>query len=272
MSSDTRNFYIVKHHLEAFEALPNLVWRTEWPESYGMPRGFRMMEEGDRWISYAYTTSDNRERPLSLVTGFYECVEEAWYGDVPRRARDLYVGPAWMIKGRTLGTPLSDPVVIKPISRFLRKPPFTQATISRISRREFEEIQSYTKRHRLARQDIPGLGRDPRNEQEVLTVVAAGQKKLGIERIVRAQTRFPDMLVKLKGKAEEVHLELEVRSTSFLFHGHKPRVRGHRFKEDKKPVAVLCWIDDDENGAVKSYVHRVFELRDLLRKGTRIRW
>jgi hypothetical protein len=272
MRSDARNYYIVKHGLDAFEALPNFVWHTGWPESYGPPRGYRMLEEGDRWIGYAYTTSDNRERPLSLVTGFYECVKEAWYGDVPRKARHLYTGPAWMIKGRTLGTPLRDPVVIRPIARFLSKPPFSRATITRISRREFEALQSYTQRHRLKREDIPGLGRDPRNEQEVLTVVAVGQKKLGIERIVQAQTAFPDMLVKLKGKADEVYLELEVGSTSFLNHGHKPHVRGRRFKEDKKPVAVLCWIDDDESGAVKSCVHRVFELRTLLRKGTRIHW
>jgi len=98
------------------------------------------------------------------------------------------------------------------------------------------------------------------------------------------QTRFPDMLVKLKGKTEEVHLELELYSSSFLNHGHETLVRECRFvgkrksktspriKGDRKGVGVLCWLNDDKNKIVKGHVHRIYELRELLKHGKPIRW
>lgn len=153
----------------------------------------------------------------------------------------------------------------------MNKPMFARATITRISKKEFETIELYTRKHWLPRSDIPGLGREPRIEQELVAVVAA-QKRLRIERILRLQTAFPDMLVKLQGKADSVHLELELYSTSFLSHRHHRQVRGRRFKEDRKPVALLCWIDDDKDGTLAPYVHRAFELRTLLRERRRIRW
>lgn len=269
MKTDPRSYFIVKHNLAALEAMPNFIWRTGESRKH-LPRGFRQVKEGDRWIGFAYTTSGARERSLSLVTGFYECMKEAFYGIVPRRARDYWSGDAWMIKGRPLGRPLGDPVVIPPISSFLGRPLFAQTTITRISRKEFDGIERYTRTHWLPRADIPCLGRDPRSEQELVAVVATSLKKLGIERIDRLQTGFPDMLVKLKGKADPVHLELESYSTSFLSHHHSRQVRKRCFKGT--PVGLLCWINNGKGGTLKRYVHRVFELRSLLRNGKPLRW
>jgi len=172
-------FFIVKHHLQAFEVLPNFIWHDQESAS-PIPRGFRMVTEGDRWISFAYTSSYNRERSLSLVTGFYECGKEAWHGDVPSRAKSLYSGPAWMIKGTPVGRNLDGPVVIPPLSAFLSKKRFSQATITKISKAEFERIERYVRTHFLPRKDIPGLGREPRAEQEVVAIVVASLRKLGI--------------------------------------------------------------------------------------------
>ena len=254
---DGPNYFIVKHNLRAFEALPNFIWHTDVPKNR-LARGYGQVKEGDRWIGFAYTDSDRRERRTSLVTGFFECTKEARYGDVPRRAGE---SRAWMIEGRSFGRPLRDAVVILPIGSFLNKRMYDQNAITRISKK------------------IACLGREPRSEQEVLAVVASGHRKIGIEKIVRIRTAFPDMLVKIKGKAEEVHLELEMYSSGFMAHGHYKQVdKKGRFseetgeKDDKRPVAVLCWVDDDKHRTLKPYVHRVYELQSLLRQGRRIRW
>ena len=77
-----RSHFIVKHGLDAFAALPNFVWRTgKGPKD--VPHRFKQIRLGDQWIGFAYTTSDLRERPLSLITGFYECTQVALYRDIP---------------------------------------------------------------------------------------------------------------------------------------------------------------------------------------------
>ena len=79
----------------------------------------------------------------------------------------------------------------------------------------------------LAATKIPLLKRPPQNEQEVLSVIVAGHAALGIEKIIRVQTRFPDMLAKIDGR--KVHLELEFDSTSFAEHLNDLRpIAGHR--------------------------------------------
>ena len=263
-------YFIAKHGLDAFVALPNVIWNTAEKKSQ-MPRGYRQVEKGDRWISFAYTTSDNRERRLSVIAGFSECIQKAGYGKVPLNG--AYEGNAWMIKGRPFGPPVHHPVVIPPIRTFLSRSMFNQATITQIPRRDFERIQKYTMRHWLDPQKIPLLQRAPLSEQELLAIVACCHKEVGVEEILRIQTRFPDMLVKVKGK--ELHLELEVYSSTFLSHGHNMQVRDRQFKDDKnnkKPVAILCWIDDDKGGKLRSYVHKVYELQSLIRTRRRIRW
>ncbi len=97
-----------------------------------------------------------------------------------------------------------------------------------------------------------------------------GHKELGIEEIIQVQKAFPDLLVRIKGCAKPVYLELETYSHGFFAHGHHKQVRQRRFKADGKAVAVLCWIDN--NGEVKDRVHKVFELQSLIRDGRKILW
>ena len=271
-----RNHFVVRHDLASFQALPGFIWNSGAPPPpHTPPIGFPQVEKGDRWIGFAYTTGGVREKKASLVTGFYESVARApRYGLLTPKARASANRKkrAWLIKGTAIGPLLTDPVVIPPLSSFLGENLFHRRTITRISKKQFEEIQTYTRNHKFSSEMIPGLKRDPRNEQEVLAIIASNPLQIGTTKIIRAQTRFPDTLVKLKGKAEEVHLELELYSSSFLNHGHERQVRACRFKGDGKPVGVLCWVDDDKNGNVKKHVHRIYELRDLLKNGNVIRW
>ena len=69
------------------------------------------------------------------------------------------------------------------------------------------------------------------------------------------------MLVKLAGRPDRVHLELELYSQSFRLHGHDPN---DKKCTDGLPVAVLCWIDDDRSA--QNHVHRVDELQSLCAK------
>lgn len=275
-----RKYWIVKHGYDALQALPNAIWRTGDSEE---PAVFRRVKKGDRWIGFAYTTTDARERPLSLVTGFYECVRESEYRAIPERARKLTprLKNAWMIQGTETGWQAGMPVGVPSIEDMLGHPIFRQSTLTAISRDEFLRIRAEVKRRRLDPKKIPLLRREPRNEQEVVAVVAAGHKQLGIEKFIRIRSGFPDMLVKLRGKSEPVHLELEVYSNSFLSHGHPAQIKTQDcYSEevngvvDKKPVAVLCWIDDVHAKHMKKAgrVSRVFELQSLIREGRRIKW
>ena len=265
-----RNYFIVKHDLASFQVLPGFVWNSHEPPS-NPPIGFRQILEGDRWIAFAYTTSGEQERAVSLVTGFYQATRKMKYGRLTAKAHAQCGRKkwAWLIKGKSFGQPLPDPVVIPPLDSFLDKKVVQQRTIIRISKAEFNSIRKYTQSHRFDPKKIPCLGREPQNEQEVVAMIASGHRQLGIEKILRIQTRFPDMLVKIKGKAESVHLELEHYSTSF---NHSDKVYAKRFIGDRKPVGVLCWIDDDREGLVKRKVHRVYELQSLLREKRMIRW
>jgi len=273
-----RNYFIVKHDLASFQALPGYVWNSGEPPTHA-PKGFRQILKGDQWIAFAYTTSGDRERAVSLVTGFYKAVKPMKYGRLTARAhaecgRKKW---AWLIKGESVGKPLPDPVVIPPLSGFLEaKNVVQQNTIIRISKADFDSIRTYTQSHRFDPKRIPCLDRDPQSEQEVVAVVATGHKQLGIEKILRIQTRFPDMLVKIKGRTEPVHLELELYSSSFKLHGHFKQVRAKclslKDDTDHRPVGVLCWIDDGRNRSVAEKVHRIYELRSLLREKRTIRW
>jgi hypothetical protein len=160
------------------------------------------------------------------------------------------------------------------------------ATLVPITAKEFESIRAYIRNHEFDPNRVPFLGREPRNEQEVLALIVSCHAEFGIEKIVRVQTRFPDLLVKLKGKADEVHLELELYSKNFHAHGHsKDLDELGRFPKkfsktiSKKSVAVLCWIDNEKRPALKKNgpkvrdcVHRVYELKTLIRERRKIRW
>lgn len=285
--SKGRNHFIVKHDLASLEALPNFIWNTG-ESRHQRPRGYGQVKRGDRWIGFAYTSSDRRERPLSLVTGFFECTNEAKYGSIPAKGRRACLfgeSEAWMIEGKARGPQPDRPVGVPPINDLLRKRTFNQATLVSITPDEFEHIRDYVLSHQFDPKRIPLLGREPKCEQEVVAMLARGHSELGIQRILRVQTRFPDLLVKIQGKAEEVHLEVELYSKSFLVHGHHKQLDKKGLfpkvcrKADKRSVAVVCWIDNErsptlvENGRkVRDCVSRVFELQSLIRDRRKIRW
>ncbi len=282
MNNRPRRYWIVKHGLDSLTALPNYIWRTGERAEPGI---FQRVKRGDRWVGFAYTTSDARERPLSLVTGFSECIHESYYGAIPQRALgpDGYRTPryrnAWMIRGKEYGWQPRAPVGVPPLAKLLDRPLFKQTTLVLIKPEEFEKIRREVRRRELNPKKIPLLGREPRYEQEVVGVVACGHKRLGIEKILRLRTAFPDMTVKLRGKADPVHLEIEVYSKSFLAHCHDEQVRRGCFTEHtdaqpaKAPVGLLCWVDDERRSRpAKCGVRHVFELQQLIRDGKNIRW
>jgi hypothetical protein len=210
--------------------------------------------------------------------GFYECTHEAVFRHVPKGLplSDYYwkkEGFAWMIEGRACGKQPDQPVGVPPIDNLLGRPHFKPEAIVPITAEEFDQIRAYTLSHQFDTSAIPVLGREPHNEQEVLSVVAGGHRRLGIENIIEVQTHFPDLLVNISGK--EVFLELEVYSRGFFLHKHHKEVqkryskRHGKLKDGGEDVAVVCWIDDDEK--VKDWV-RVYELQSLIREGRKIVW
>jgi hypothetical protein len=274
MATSDRRHFIIKHDIDSLNKLPNFVWRTNrGPKS--IPHRFAQVREGDRWVAFAYT-DDANERPLSLVTGFYECTRKASFRHVPKGLPVSEYGwkrkgYAWMIEGRRCWKRPVHPVGVPPINELLRpKRVWNNQAIVPITVEDFERIRQHTLSHEFDTGEIPLLRRQPHNEQELLAAVIFGHKKLGIEKIVQVQKAFPDLLVKIDGHSQEVYLELEVYSRSFILHGHSDHVRNRRFEDDDTPVAILCWIDDDPKA--KRYVHRVYELQSLIREGKKIRW
>jgi hypothetical protein len=267
-----RKYFIVMHGLDSLEALPNFIWNTDTGPK-DPPHRYDQVKQGDRWIGFAYTTSDDRERRLSFVTGFYECIQKKSYRRIPTVKIPVPRGKkkAWMIEGEAFGRQLYCRVGVPPINDLLTpKRVWTHQAIIPISEDDFDRIRRYVFEHKLDTSELPLLHREPDNEQELLAMVIHGQKKLGIEKIIRVRTAFPDLLVKIKGSPKEVHLELEVYSQGFFSHRHRDQVRKRRFKKDGKPVAVLCWIDNNKD--VRKYVHRVYELQDLFRERKTMRW
>jgi hypothetical protein len=279
-TSNEPKHYIAKHDLVSLKVLPNYVWNTtNEPNEY--PEGFERIRPGHRWIAFAYTTDDNKERPLSLITGFYECEEPARYQPIPPEAIPFCNGKteAWMIKGKECGEQPKHPVGVPPLDdkELLGRATFHQSTFVPISAEEFDRVRKYALSHWFDPALIPLLGREPENEQELLALVAQSHKGFGIEKIIKVQKAFPDLLVEIIGHPDEVHLELEVYSEGFFSHGHDKQVVNRCFIGDKIPVAVLCWIDNskvdnNEGRKLRDYVHEVYELRSLIRRGEKTVW
>jgi hypothetical protein len=177
-----------------------------------------------------------------------------------------------MISGKPYGEQPRQPVGVRPIDGLLHKSTFKNQTLIPIEVEDFERIQKETLRREFDTGKIPLLAREPNNEQELLAIVVYGHKQLGVEEIIRVRKAFPDLLVRVKGCSKEVHLELELYSDGFISHGHDSQVHDRRFREDRKDVAVLCWIDNDHAHQVKKRVHRIYELQSLIRDGSRIVW
>jgi len=273
-----RSYFIVKHDLGAFEALPGFIWNSRTP-STKVPRGYNQVTVGDVWVAFAYVTSDPSELQLSQITGFYECIRPKRYGEIPRfsdKARPPYEAPygagkAWLIEGKEYGSQPDRPVVVPPIDKLLHRQTYARTTLIRIFAGEFEILRKETFARQKSLSRVPLFGRSPKCEQELLCAVVFGHKQLGIERIVSVQKGFPDLCVDIEGGPRQVHLELEVYASGFQSHGHADCVRDGKF--DGADVGVLCWVDDDNDGRVKGCVHgRVYELDSLLKEDTRIIW
>ncbi len=271
-----RKYFVARHDLASFQMWPGVVWRTGETD---FPRGFRQMQVGDRWIAFAYIDDEYKRDKTQQVVGFYECVSIPTKRiQIPRKPQSL-VGNnklAWAIHGKEFRWQPSFPITVRSIQKLLKRPVYSQQTLTPISRLEFEKIRQEVKRLKLDQGRIPLLNRDPRCEQEVIGILIAAHERLGIEKIDRIRTRFPDLRVKIAGKRGLVHLEVETYSSSFLLHGHQHQVWGRMFKtadkSEKLPIAVVCWDDDDQSGQVAQRVHKIYELRGLLRRKERIKW
>lgn len=268
---DHRRHFIVKHDLQSFEDYPTHIWRTGNGED-DKPHRFNQVKLGDRWIGFAYTTSDKRERSLSRVTGFFQCESEADFVALPPTAsgRPVSAGRHWLIKGEVFGEQPMNTVGVEPIDEILGKKLWKNQAIVPLTADDFDTIRQHALTRQFDTTKIPLLGREPENEQEVLAAVVYGHEQLGIKRIYRVRKAFPDLLVQLEGCDEPVHLELEVYSEGFFSHGHNQHVKEKRFTGDDRPIAVLCWIDNKKS--VKDHVHRVYELQSLIRDRKKIIW
>ncbi|HTZ20122.1 MAG TPA: hypothetical protein VMC06_04500 [Opitutaceae bacterium] len=145
---------------------------------------------------------------------------------------------------------------------------------------EFQLIRDEVKKRAFDSSNVPVLGREPDNEQEVVAIVSGAFRQLGIKKILRIRTAFPDMLVQIGRK--EVHVELEYDSITFRAHLsrlRKIRRQPGKFlakakdRADQRPIVVLCWIDGDKGHTLRDQVRnlRIFELQTLLREKEKIR-
>lgn len=269
-------YFIARHDLHSFLAWPRVVWRTGEAE---FPRGLKKMKVGDYWIAFAYINDEVRREKTQQVVGFYRCagIPER-RSAIPSPARKLVGNSkyAWVLKGKSVGKPLSFPVTVPSVTEMLGKETFKQQTLTPITKEQFEKIQGIVMRRKMDAGKIPLLRRDPRNEQEVVAILVTAHKSLGIEQIERLRCGFPDMLVKLKGRRQPIHLEVETYSKSFLLHKHQLQMRGGRLitkvDAERLPVAVACWYHDAKNGCLSKHVRKVFEIRELLQKKQPMQW
>lgn len=169
MAKVERKYFIVKHGLDAFQALPNFIWRLG-KDAITVPHRFSEVRIGDRWIGFAYTTSDRRERSLSRVTGFYECIEERAYGDIPPAGLPASDGAtkAWLIEGEPCGEQPIEPVGVPPIADLLNKTFWKNQGLVPITEKDFDFIREFVLTHQFDTKRIPLVGREPENEQELL--------------------------------------------------------------------------------------------------------
>jgi hypothetical protein len=242
------------------------------------PRGLKKVHVGDYWIAFAYINDENQREQTRQVVGFYRCTKIPEKRQrIPPHARRLSGNSkfAWALFGTPLGEQPAFPITVPSVNEMLKTTKFGQQTLTPITKSEFQKIQQIVRERKIDPQKIPLLGRDPQNEQEVVAILTAAYERFGIMKFERIQCRFPDLLVKLKGKREPVHIEVETYSKNFLSHRHQGQVRNRILKSnepsERLPVAIACWYHNAD-GEVSKYVHRVFELRDLLQKKKPMRW
>ena len=255
-------FFIVKHDLASFEALPGRIWQTD-RLSDDMPGSYRQVAPGDSWVAHAYQMTEGTKTGANLVQGFFKATKGPEFSRLPMlpALKSLgYAGAnAWIIEGEPDGKQPRAPVLLPPLESFLGRKLFTRSSVFPVTRAEYWKIRDFV----LGRDEPLGqggaFGATPRNEQELLVVFTECSKRIGVSRIVRVGTRFPDVSVEHGSAVRTLHVELELVSGGFTAHRHRGQVRRGLFKET--PVCVVCWVDDDPT--VKESLP-VFEIRDLL--------
>lgn len=255
-------FFIVKHDLASFEAFPGRVWQTG-RRSDDMPASYRQVRPGDSWVAYAYQKTEGDKTGANLVQGFFKSKRGPTYAKLPTSPALESLGysgkNACVIEGEADGRQPRTPVLLPPLASFLGRRLFTRSSVFPITREEFWKIRDFV----LGRDEPLGqdgtFGATPRNEQELLVAFTECAKRIGINRIVRVGTRFPDLTVELGSSAKTLHVELELVSGGFVSHRHGDQVKRGMF--DGTQVCVVCWVDDDPT--VKKRLP-VFEVRDLL--------
>jgi hypothetical protein len=266
MTTNPTKYFVVRHDLGSFGALPNYIWRSR---RYPVPYRFKSVIVGSKWVSYAFEGDGHSSDRLRYVTGIYSCTKPYRHGPIPlstSKRQEWSTGKsAWLIKGAPVGKKLRHWVLVPSINHFFDSKGYDAVAIRPIKKAEFDRICRYVFSHQLPPDEIPLFKREPESEQEVLAVFLQAYQSLGVKRIVRVQQGFPDIEVELAGRKKPVKIELELYCQSYIAH-HHPR---------KKDVAVLCWLNDDPRGKgkkVKGRVHKVYELRELLRRKEKIVW
>jgi hypothetical protein len=142
MTKRERHHFVVKHDLEALNALPHVIWRTD-KDANHVPHRFNEVHVGDRWVSFAYIDNERDKRRLSQITGFSECVRTKWFGSVPEAVRPIVPGvnEAWFIEGEAFGEQPPAPVDVPPIHEILGKRIFEQAGVIPITADDFERLR-----------------------------------------------------------------------------------------------------------------------------------
>jgi hypothetical protein len=80
---------------------------------------------------------------MSKITGFYECVREAQYQEIPSDGLPVSEGRrlAWLIEGIAVGPQPSDPTDVGSIEDLLGRRIYKQQTLIPINVEDFEKIQ-----------------------------------------------------------------------------------------------------------------------------------
>ncbi len=275
-----RKYWVVKHDLAAFDALPGYIWEA-YPESQDPadpPRTYRgggwTPKSGDQWIAYAHIRSDEDRVGIGLVHSFNQVTGSPEYGPIPitptkTTPKGYLKLEGWFIPGKVTGK-LASPVPLSwtDLERIARQGLGKQGATRAVGKDGYERIVACAREHELSNDCIPRLGRTPRNEREVEIVFEAMVDRLGIEKVVREGARFPDVEAVLRGQTQPIQIELEFASSGFFPHHHPEEMKKRGIA--KEDIAVLCWTHDDPK--VDDLVHKVFELRELIRTKKPIVW
>ncbi|GEM_PF-6592174 len=107
-------YWLVKHDKKSIESKPGWIW-TEIVGSRRIPPNYRQVKNGDKFILYAYKTSEGMDsKPCREIYGFYEVAREL-------EEEHLAEGDHWTIKGNPLPGYKQGWVPIQGLTQFFDK-------------------------------------------------------------------------------------------------------------------------------------------------------